>query len=394
MGQCCASPAQSTERPDEATPPATQRAAGGTSDDPRALARASSSAVHRARAEAALAEVDALRAQLAEERHERNALDESTRENLGSLKVARHADSGSTAGEPEPWTKDLQVALAQAAAAMSRPRTTAEACAKLTAAQLRTGSADDGTAQRLFDQALDEMMAVSTTQPEQTFPIVFERCKIALKLWSSIPNDEYLSGEWNMAPDRRIADRVIQTCGPVFAVVWWRVILALGYIPRSDQANEEITIPIYQIEKQEKEGKEGEKRQESDEPGTAPTEWEEVPEAAYYRASTGRRKRIVEITCKVRMTLDEANAAVLRAGLNGVVDVDSKAYLDGDLVVYTYFFSHRWLRGAEDPPNPDGYFHLKAKALAELGRKEYRGYEYFYWIDFTCIDQERWVRHN
>ena len=94
------------------------------------------------------------------------------------------------------------------------------------------------------------------------------------------------------------------------------------------------------------------------------------------------------------MTLDEANAAVLRAGLNGVVDVDSKAYLDGDLVVYTYFFSHRWLRGAEDPPNPDGYFHLKAKALAELGRKEYRGYEYFYWIDFTCIDQERWVRHN
>ena len=30
---------------------------------------------------------------------------------------------------------------------------------------------------------------------------------------------------------------------------------------------------------------------------------------------------------------------------------------------------------------------MKAHALTEFGAGEKRGYEYFYWIDFTCIDQ-------
>jgi hypothetical protein len=89
------------------------------------------------------------------------------------------------------------------------------------------------------------------------------------------------------------------------------------------------------------------------------------------------------------MSMEEANEAVMASDLDRVEGKGSppRACLDGDLVVCTYFYSHRWLRGAEDPPDPDGDYHTKAQALAEFGATEKRGYEYFYWIDFTCIDQ-------
>lgn len=58
----------------------------------------------------------------------------------------------------------------------------------------------------------------------------------------------------------------------------------------------------------------------------------------------------------------EANAAVMASELPKVEGVGAppRACLDGDLVVCTYFYSHRWLRGAEDPPDPDGDYHTKA----------------------------------
>lgn len=64
-----------------------------------------------------------------------------------------------------------------------------------------------------------ELSRVAALQGDE-FPAVFERVKVALKLWSAIPNDPRLSGEWNMAPDRGVADELIAACGPPFTVVW------------------------------------------------------------------------------------------------------------------------------------------------------------------------------
>lgn len=381
MGQCCGSPVQ---RPAEDL------------SEPQAaeLARTSSSAVHRARAEAALAEVEALRAHLAElegstgdpqpqaQAQPPERKDESQLATPESTPPENHAD------DSEPWTADLHESLAAASAGLAKARDIAAQSAELFVANTTVDetSGKDSTAtaadmqeiRTLFDRCVQELSQTRRQQGD-TFPAVFERVKIALKLWSSIPNDPSTNPEWNMCPDRGISDRLIEACGPPFKVVWWRVLKTLGYIPRSNQSNDIVVVKIYQA------------KLEGDD------SWSEVDEAKYYNIDSTRR-RIREIKCKVRMSLDEANAAVLQAGLKGVSALDSptgpRAFCAGDLVVYTYFFSHRWLRGAEDPPNPDGYYHLKAQALVELGGKESSGYEYFYWIDFTCIDQERWPRGN
>eukprot|EP01044_Picomonas_judraskeda_P020377 COSAG03_NODE_4515_length_1526_cov_1.112824_2_plen_338_part_01 len=338
MGQCCGSPVQ---RPAEDL------------SEPQAaeLARTSSSAVHRARAEAALAEVEALRAHLAElegstgdpqpqaQAQPPERKDESQLATPESTPPENHAD------DSEPWTADLHESLAAASAGLAKARDIAAQSAELFVANTTVDetSGKDSTAtaadmqgiRTLFDRCVQELSQTRRQQGD-TFPAVFERVKIALKLWSSIPNDPSTNPEWNMCPDRGISDRLIEACGPPFKVVWWRVLKTLGYIPRSNQSNDIVVVKIYQA------------KLEGDD------SWSEVDEAKYYNIDSTRR-RIREIKCKVRMSLDEANAAVLQAGLKGVSALDSptgpRAFCAGDLVVYTYFFSHRWLRGAEDPPN-------------------------------------------
>jgi hypothetical protein len=84
----------------------------------------------------------------------------------------------------------------------------------------------------LYQQrCVTELARVRSLQGD-AFPAVFERVKVALRLWSTLPNDPRLSGDWDMAPDRGVTDQIIAACGPPFKVIWWRVLKQLGRIPR------------------------------------------------------------------------------------------------------------------------------------------------------------------
>ena len=122
---------------------------------------------------------------------------------------ARDGTSHDEPEDAEPWTSDLHSAMATAQSELK--------LAQELAVRTSSTAGDDGL---FFSRCITELARVAAMQGDG-FPAVFERVKVALKIWSAIPNDTRLNGDWNMAPDRGVTDQLIAACGPPFKVVWY-----------------------------------------------------------------------------------------------------------------------------------------------------------------------------
>eukprot|EP01050_Picozoa_sp_SAG11_P000972 SAG11_NODE_38_length_21705_cov_24.667453_10_plen_229_part_00 len=160
--------------------------------------------------------------------------------------------------DAEPWMQDLRLAMATAQSELQVAHGLATRCSEAVEKLKQCHSIDRGPEHERertalqheldtsFASCVAELARVATMQGDG-FTAVFERVKVALKMWAAIPNDPRLSGEWNMAPDRGVADELITACGPPFKVVWWRVLQKLGRIPRSHEADDLVTVNIFYI---------------------------------------------------------------------------------------------------------------------------------------------------
>ena len=225
---------------------------------------------------------------------------------------------------------------------------------------------------------------------------------ILSQCWPLLPEDTHDK----MQLDPRIAVPLVDSAGPSFRVIWWRVLALLHYIPHSEEADRQVVITIYRRRRT----------------NAAGTWWEETSHSTDDHSlppgsSADGDCDEVHIRCKIAMTLAEAHAAVLATGLSSgpahpLVTHDGYTYggPHAASAVELEFFSHRWARpywegcGFEPvrpsaPAHPDDAQGSKAKALVKYGSEAaeaaaaavdsgsgWRG-EKCFWIDYACVDQ-------